>query len=170
MSLIAAKPSAERRLIELGVSLPRIPVPVANFVPFRRNGDTVFHAGQICEWNGTVAYHGKVGVDHDLATGVKAARICALNLLAVLRDACGGSLDRVVACMRVGGFVNCSPEYENVPQVINGASDLFCDLFGERGNHSRTAVGVATLPRRAAVEVDAIFVVDCDGTKRGRAG
>lgn len=170
MSLTATKPSAERRLIELGLSLPRIPVPVANFVPFRRNGDTVFLAGQICEWNGTVAYHGKIGVDHDLATGVKAARICALNLLAALREACGGSLDRVVACMRVGGFVNCTPDYENVPQVINGASDLFCDLFGERGSHSRTAVGVATLPRRAAVEVDAIFVVDCDGTKRGRAG
>ncbi len=72
--------------------------------------------------------------------------------------------------MRVGGFVNCSPDYENVPQVINGASDLFCDLFGERGIHSRTAVGVATLPRRAAVEVDAIFVIECNGAKPGRAG
>lgn len=170
MSLIATKPCAERRLIELGLSLPRIPVPVANFVPFRRNGDTVFLAGQICEWNGTVAYRGKIGVDHDLATGVEAARICALNLLAALREACDGSLDRVVACMRVGGFVNCSPDYENVPQVINGASDLFCDLFGERGSHSRTAVGVATLPRRAAVEVDAIFIVDGDRVSRGKAG
>jgi len=166
MSLISTFPSAERRLIELGLSLPRVPTPIANFVPFRRNRDTVFLAGQICEWNGAVAYRGKIGIEHDLATGVKAARICALNLLAALREACDGSLDRVVACMRVGGFVNCCPDYENVPQVINGASDLFCDLFGERGLHSRTAVGVATLPRRAAVEVDAIFVVDCGDPKR----
>ena len=161
--------SVERRLIELGLSLPKVPTPIANFVPFRRNGDTVFLAGQICEWNGALAYHGKIGVDHDLATGIKAARICALNLLAALREACNGSLDRVVGCMRLGGFVNCSPDYDSVPQVINGASDLICDLFGERSIHSRTAIGVATLPRRAAVEVDAIFLIDCVDFDQGQA-
>ncbi len=92
--------------------------------------------------------------------GIKAARICALNLLAALRQACGGSLDVVTGCLRIGGFVNCAPDYQLVPQVINGASDVICELFGERGLHARTAVGVATLPQGAAVEVDAIFTVD----------
>jgi enamine deaminase RidA (YjgF/YER057c/UK114 family) len=152
--------SVEERLSEMGLALPEVPTPIARFVPYRRNRDLMFLAGQICEWNGTVVYRGKVGIDHDLADGVKAARICALNLLAALRQGCGGSLDRVTGCLRVGGFVNCAPDYQSVPQVINGASDLICDLFGERGVHARTAVGVAMLPQGATVEVDAIFTVD----------
>ena len=152
--------SAEGRLVELGLSLPDVPTPIARFVPYRRNRDLLFLAGQICEWNGAVMYRGKIGVDHDLEDGIKAARICALNLLAALRQACGGSLDHVTACLRVGGFVNCAPDYQLVPQVINGASDVICELFGERGIHARTAVGVAMLPQGASVEVDAIFAVD----------
>ncbi len=152
--------AAERRLADLGLSLPNVPKPIANFVPYRRDGNVVFLAGQICEWNGAVVYRGKLGVEHDIETGIRAARICALNLLAALREACGGSLDRVAACLRVGGFVNCAPDFLSVPQVINGASDLFRDLFGDRGMHSRTAIGVAALPQGAAVEVDAIFVLD----------
>ena len=91
--------------------------------------------------------------------GQKAAQLCALNLLACLKLACEGDLDRVSRCLRVGGFVNCDPEFEFVPMVINGASDLFAAVLGEDGRHARTAVGVASLPRRAAVEVDAIFAV-----------
>jgi enamine deaminase RidA (YjgF/YER057c/UK114 family) len=155
-----SRSAAEQRLAELGLKLPNIPVPVANFVPYRRHGDLVYLAGQICEWNGDVVYRGKVDVDIDLETGIDAARICGLNLIAALRAACDGSLDRITGCLRVGGFVNCSPTYEYVPKVINGASDLFVELFGERGRHARTAVGVATLPRGAAVEVDAIFTVE----------
>ncbi len=154
------KQSVEHRMGELGLSLPNVPTPIANFVPFRRDRDRIYLAGQICEWNGVVKYRGKLGVEHGLEDGQEAARICALNLLAALRQACEGSLDRVTACLRVGGFVNCAADYQHVPQVINGASNLIHALFGERGLHARTAVGVASLPQCAAVEVDAIFAID----------
>jgi enamine deaminase RidA (YjgF/YER057c/UK114 family) len=160
MADVIVKPSAEARMRELGLSLPNVPTPIANFVPFRRNKDRIYLAGQICEWNGVVKYRGKLGIEHGLEDGQEAARICALNLLAALREACDGSLDRVTACLRVGGFVNCAPDYLQVPQVINGASNVFYELFGEQGRHARTAIGVASLPQGAAVEVDAIFAID----------
>jgi enamine deaminase RidA (YjgF/YER057c/UK114 family) len=153
-------PSPEQRMLDLGIALPRIPRPIANFVPYRRDKDRIFLAGQICEWNGEVKYRGKLGVEHALQDGQAAARICALNLLAALREACDGSLNRVTACLRVGGFVNCTPDYLHVPQVINGASDIIHALFGECGLHARTAIGVASLPQGAAVEVDAIFAIE----------
>jgi enamine deaminase RidA (YjgF/YER057c/UK114 family) len=160
MNIIATDPLPEQRMLDLGIALPDIPKPIANFVPYRRDRDRIFLAGQICEWNGEVKYRGKLGIDHALPDGQDAARICALNLLAALREACGGSLNRVTACLRVGGFVNCAPDYLHVPQVINGASDIFHMLFGERGRHARTAIGVASLPQGASVEVDAIFAID----------
>jgi enamine deaminase RidA (YjgF/YER057c/UK114 family) len=160
MPAVMVKTSAEARMRELGLSLPNVPTPIANFVPFRRDKDRIYLAGQICEWNGVVKYRGKLGVEHGLADGQEAARICALNLLAALRQACEGSLDRVTSCLRVGGFVNCAPDYMEVPQVINGASNVIHALFGEQGLHARTAIGVASLPQGAAVEVDAIFTVD----------
>lgn len=153
-------PNAELRLAELGLELPQVPRPIANFVPWRRDGDLIFLAGQVCEWNGTVVHTGKVGGDVDLETAQAAARICALNLTAALRAALGNDLNLVRSCLRLGGFVNCVPDFPMVPQVVNGASDFFHDLFGsEIGAHARTAVGVAQLPRGASVEVDAIFAV-----------
>ena len=160
MTAPAIDPSPEQRMLDLGIALPRIPRPIANFVPYRRDKDRIFLAGQICEWNGEVKYRGKLGVEHALEDGQAAARICALNLLAALREACDGSLNRVTACLRVGGFVNCTPDYLHVPHVINGASDLIHALFGECGLHARTAIGVASLPQGAAVEVDAIFAIE----------
>lgn len=151
--------SADQRLASLGIELPQVPQPIANFIPFRRHGDLVFLAGQVCEWNGDVRFVGKVGEAYDLSQAQAAARVCGLNLIAALKLACGGSLDRVSCCLRLGGFVNCTPNYPNIPQVINGASDLMHELFGARGHHARTAVGVANLPRGAAVEVDAIFAL-----------
>jgi enamine deaminase RidA (YjgF/YER057c/UK114 family) len=151
--------SVDARLSALAIELPRVPVPVANFVPFRRCGNLVFLAGQVCEWNGVVRYVGRIGADYDLADGQQAARVCALNLVAALKAACGGTLDTVSGCVRLGGFVNCSPRFNDIPQVINGASDLIHELFGTNGSHARTAVGVANLPRGAAVEVDGIFVL-----------
>ncbi|MBL27658.1 MAG: hypothetical protein CMM50_08935 [Rhodospirillaceae bacterium] len=147
------------RLQELGITLPAVPAPIANFVPFVRAGEIVVLAGQTCEWNGVVRYAGKIGIDFDIETGREAARICALNLLAALEVACEGNLDRVRRCLRLGGFVNCDPDFDRVPAVIDGASDLMMTLFGANGGHARTAVGVATLPQRAAVEVDAIFEI-----------
>lgn len=149
----------ETKLAQLGLELPQAPTPIANFLPYRIAGDLVFLAGQVNEWNGTVPYIGKVGNVFDVETGKKAAQLCALNLLACLKLACDGDLDRVVQCVRVGGFVNCTLDFEFAPMVINGASDLFVAILGEAGKHARTAVGVATLPRRAAVEVDAVFQI-----------
>ena len=147
----------EERLAALELELPRPPTPIANFLPFRVQGELAFLAGQVNEWNGTVPYIGKLGREFGLEEGQKAAQLCALNLLACLKLACDGDLDRVRSCVRVGGFVNCMPEYEFVPMVINGASDLFAAVLGDDGLHARTAVGVTSLPRRAAVEVEALF-------------
>lgn len=147
----------EDKLAAMGLELPVAPTPIANFLPFRVQGNTVYLAGQVNEWNGTVPFVGKLGRDFDMAQGRDAARLCALNLLACLKLACEGDLDRVDRCLRIGGFVNCDPEFEFAPAVINGASDLFVAVLGEGGKHARTAVGVSSLPRRAAVEVDAIF-------------
>jgi enamine deaminase RidA (YjgF/YER057c/UK114 family) len=159
VATIATPSTLEKRLQALGIELPAVPQPVANFVPFRRHGDLVYLAGQVCEWNGEMRYVGRVGIDYDLAAAQRAARVCGLNLVAALKAACGGTLDAAVACLRLGGFVNCSPDFAEIPQVINGASDLMHELFGVNGAHARTAVGVANLPRGAAVEVDAIFAL-----------
>lgn len=153
--------TAEIRLLEHNIELPDVPTPIANFRSFRRTGDLVFLAGQVCEWNGTVTHTGKLGDVHDLEAGRSAARICGLNLVAALRSACSGNLDDVDHCIRLGGFVNCVPDYEHVPFVVNGASDLMIEVFGDGGVHCRTAVGVASLPRRAAVEVEAVFKLHC---------
>jgi enamine deaminase RidA (YjgF/YER057c/UK114 family) len=159
MSIANGYVSLDARLASLAIELPHVPIPVANFVPYRRMGNLIFLAGQVCEWNGEVRYIGRVGIDYDLAQGREAARVCALNLIAALRLACGGTLDPVAGCLRLGGFVNCSPQFKEIPQVINGASDLMLELFGASGSHARTAVGVANLPRGAAVEVDGIFAL-----------
>jgi enamine deaminase RidA (YjgF/YER057c/UK114 family) len=147
----------ERRLETLGLRLPVRPEPIAMFLPFRKSGNLVFLAGQTCERDGKMLYTGRVGEELDFESARKAAVVCALNLLAALREACEGRLDAVSRCIRVGGFVQAGSGYPRVPQVIDGASELFIQLFGERGRHARTAVGVATLPLNAAVEVDAIF-------------
>jgi enamine deaminase RidA (YjgF/YER057c/UK114 family) len=147
----------EFKLTSLGLTLPVRPVPIANFLPFRVSGNTVYLAGQTCELDGRMMYTGCVGEDVTLEDAKKAAELCALNLLASLREACEGRLDRVARCLRVGGFVQAKSGFPRVPAVIDGASELFVALWGERGRHARTAVGVATLPQNAAVEVDAIF-------------
>lgn len=151
--------TALERLKALGLALPKVPSPRGAFKPFSRYGQLIFLSGQICEWEGEVKFSGPVGEVHDLKAGQQAAQICALNLLASLHLALDGDLDRVVCCQRVGGFVYATPGYPDVPKVINGASDLFFEVFGERGRHARTAVGVASLPAAAAVEVEAIFEV-----------
>jgi enamine deaminase RidA (YjgF/YER057c/UK114 family) len=151
--------SPAKRLEALGLVLPKVPVPRGAFKPYSRAGSLIFLAGQICEWEGDVRYAGPVGEKHNLEAAQKAAQICALNLLASLHLALDGDLDRVVSCHRLGGFVYCTPGYPDVPKVINGASDLMFAVFGEPGRHARTAVGVATLPAGATVEVDGIFEV-----------
>jgi enamine deaminase RidA (YjgF/YER057c/UK114 family) len=149
----------EERLSALGITLPSAVAPAANYVPARRTGAYVYIAGQVPTRDGKDQFVGKLGRDLSLEDGQKAARLCAINILAQLRTALGGSLDNVVGCVRLGGFVNAVPEFGDQPKVINGASDLMVEVFGEAGRHARAAVGCASLPRNVAVEVDAIFEV-----------
>jgi enamine deaminase RidA (YjgF/YER057c/UK114 family) len=149
--------AVDKRLAELGIVLPPPGAPGGNYVPFVVAGDLVFMAGQVARSEGRMAYAGKVGRELGVEQGQAAARLCALNLLAQLKVACNGELDRVARCVRLGGFVNCTPEFTDQPKVVNGASDLMVEVFGERGKHARTAVGVAALPSDSAVEVEAVF-------------
>jgi len=146
----------DARLRELGIELPPATAPVANYVPYTVTGDVVIVSGQITFWNGKAEYIGKLGREISIPDGQKAARICALNILTHLKSACGGDLDRVKRVLRLGGFVNCTPDFTEMPQVVNGASDLMVAVFGEAGKHARAAVGVASLPLGVAVEVEAM--------------
>jgi enamine deaminase RidA (YjgF/YER057c/UK114 family) len=148
----------EARLKELGVTLPTPPMPVASYVPVTISGNIVFVSGQIPIADGAIKYVGKLGVDVPMEAGQAAAQLCAINILAQLKAAIG-DLDRVVKCLRLGVFINAAPDYSQHPEVANGASDLIAALFGDAGKHARAAVGVGSLPRGVAVEVDAIFEI-----------
>jgi len=149
----------EQKLVQLGIKLPDVPTPAANYVPFAITGNLVFLSGQVCKADGKVTHIGKVGREIDLAGGKSAARTCAINLIAALKLALGGDLDRMVRLVSVRGYVSSDPSFTDQPQVINGASDLFVEVFGDAGRHSRTAIGVAALPSDCAVEVDAVFEI-----------
>lgn len=151
--------SHDARLASLKIELPQPAAPAANYVPYVVSGNLVFVSGQITIWNGELRYLGRVGENLSVEDGVAAARLCGLNLIAQVRAACGGSLDRVKRCVKLGGFVNCTPAFTNQPQVINGASDLMVEVFGDAGKHARFAVGANVLPRGVAVEVDAVFEI-----------
>jgi enamine deaminase RidA (YjgF/YER057c/UK114 family) len=149
----------EARLRELGIELPRPSTPGANYVQFVRSGDLVFLTGQLAQWNGERRFIGKLGREFGVEDGQQAARLCTLNLIAHLRVALDGDLDRAQRCIRIAGFVNSMPEFTDQSQVINGALDLFVEVFRERGRHTRMAVGVSGLPYGVAVEVEALFEV-----------
>ena len=149
----------EKRLEELGITLPPPGAPAGNYVPFIVVDKLVFMAGQVAREAGKIKYRGKVGSDLSIEDGQAAARLCAVNLIAQLKAACNGDLERVDRCVRMGGFVNSPPDFLDHPKVINGASDLIVAVFGERGQHARTAVGVSALPLDSAVEVEAIFTL-----------
>jgi len=148
----------DARLQQLGLTLPEAPAPAANYVPYVVTGKLVFVAGQVSRGPGGFIT-GKLGKDLTVAQGQEAAKVCALNILAQVKAACGGDLDRVVRCVKVGGFVNCLDSFQEQPQVINGCSDLFVQVLGDTGRHARFAVGSNMLPFNAAVEVDAVFEI-----------
>lgn len=152
-------PQIAARLRTLGIELPTPSTPGANYVPSVRVGNLLFLTGQLCQWNGERRFVGKLGREFGVAEGQQAARLCALNLIAHVREALDGDLDRVVGCVRVAGYVNSTPDFTAQPQVVNGASDLFVEVFGDVGRHTRMAVGVSALPYDAAVEVEAVFEV-----------
>lgn len=145
----------EARLKDLGLTIPTAVAPVANYVPFVQTGNLVFVSGQVTIGANGLEFLGQVGKDFTIDQGKAAARLCALNVLTQLKAACGGDLDRVVRIVKVTGFVNAVPGFTQHPEVINGASDLFVEVFGDAGRHARAAVGAGTLPRNVAVEVEA---------------
>jgi enamine deaminase RidA (YjgF/YER057c/UK114 family) len=151
--------TVDRRMGELRIELPEPSRPGANYVPFVRSGDLVYLTGQLSQWNGERRFIGKLGREFSVAEGREAARLCALNLIAHLRRALTGDLDNVRRWVRVAGFVNSAPDFTGQSQVVDGASDLFRELFGEAGRHTRLAIGVAALPYGVAVEVEAIVEV-----------
>ena len=145
------------RLKQLGIELPQAPKPAANYVPFVIAGGLVFCAGQVPVWNGEVRYKGRLGDGLSLDDGYQAARLCGLNLIAQAKAAAGGDLDRVRRVVKLGGFVSCAADFTDHPKVLNGASDLMAEVFGDNGKHARFAVGAPSLPLGVAVEVDGIF-------------
>lgn len=147
----------EDKLLSLGITLASPPVPAGSYVPVVVSGNLVFVSGQIPLEAGLLKFRGKVGKDLAVESGQKAARLCTINALAQLRVLLG-SLDKIKRIVKVTGFVNCEPSFADQPQVINGASDLLVQVFGEKGKHARAAVGVSSLPLQSAVEVE--FIVE----------
>lgn len=149
----------EARLKELGISLPVPPAPVATYVPCVTAGNLVFVSGQVTAGPKGLEYVGTVGKELSVDEGRAAARLCAINVLAQLKAAVAGDLDRVRRCVKLTVFVNAVPEFAQHPEVANGASDLMGDVFGDAGRHARAAVGAGSLPRNVATEVEAIFEI-----------
>jgi enamine deaminase RidA (YjgF/YER057c/UK114 family) len=151
--------SIEKRLSSLGVTLPTPAAPIANYVPSVRSGNMLMVSGQICFGaDGKLVAKGQLGAGVSIEEGQKAARACAINLLAQVKSALG-DLDKVVRVVRLGGFINSAPGFTEGPKVMNGASDLMVEAFGDKGRHARSTVGVAALPADAAVEVEGLFEV-----------
>jgi enamine deaminase RidA (YjgF/YER057c/UK114 family) len=149
----------EKKLVELGIELPRPAAPIASYVPTVRGGNLLHVSGQLClGGDGKLVAAGKLGGGVTLEAGQKAARACAINLLAQVKAAVG-DLDKVARVVRLGGFIASIPEFFDGPKVMNGASDLIVEVFGDKGRHARTTVGVAVLPLDAAVEVEGLFEI-----------
>ncbi|MBC7165639.1 MAG: RidA family protein [Roseovarius sp.] len=148
----------EKTLAAMGVTLPDAPAPAANYVPYVQVGEMLYVSGQIAR-EGDTMMTGKLGAEMDVAGGAAAARACAIALLAQVKAACGGDLDRLVRVVRLTGFVNSTPDFTRQPAVINGASDFLGEALGEAGRHARAAVSVASLPFGVAVEIDGIFQI-----------
>jgi enamine deaminase RidA (YjgF/YER057c/UK114 family) len=147
----------DQRLSDLGIVLPTPAVPIANYVPFAVSGKLVVVSGQIPMRDGAVAFTGKVGVEVTPEQGKEAAQLCFINLLAQLKAAAGGDLDRVARVLRLGGFIAAPASFTQHAAVMNGASDLAVEVFGDAGRHARSTIGVPSLPADAAVEVEGMF-------------
>jgi enamine deaminase RidA (YjgF/YER057c/UK114 family) len=149
----------DQRLAELGISLPTPMAPVAAYVPVVRTGNLLFVSGQLPMQDGVLASTGKLGRDVALETATLAAELCAVNLIAQVRAACDGDLDRVVRVVRLGGYIASTPDFTDQHKVMNGASSLMERVFGDAGRHVRTTIGVPSLPLNAVVEVEGLFEV-----------
>ena len=155
----ASSGRVETKISSLGITLPSIPNPVANYVPYKVSNNTAYIAGQIPMKAGVLQSPGKVPSQVSIERAQVAATQCCLNILAALKEACNGDLDRVSACLRLEGFVASDSDFTNQPAIINAASDLIVEIFGESGKHTRIAIGVNTLPLNACVEISAVFSI-----------
>ncbi|MGI9418000.1 MAG: RidA family protein [Geminicoccaceae bacterium] len=147
----------EQKLARMGHALPNAAAPAANYVPFTISGKLILVSGQLPMKDGQVVFKGRLGDGVEVEEGQAAAALCALNLLAQAKNACDGDLSRLARCLKLGGFVATTPDFTDHPKVVNGASDLIAEAMGEAGQHARFAVGAASLPLGASVEVEAIF-------------
>lgn len=152
--------SADANLDRLGITLPDAPAPAANYVPYVIARNMVFISGQLPLVDGKLSVTGHVGKDVSTDEAAQQARLCAINLLAQLKAACEGDLSRVKQVVKLGGFVACTDDFTAQPEVVNGASDLMVEVFGDAGRHARFAVGSNTLPRGTCVEVEGTFLID----------
>ncbi len=149
----------DARLAELGIDVPDAAAPVANYVGFVQTGNLVFVSGQVPIKDGQFQYQGKLGDSMSLEDAQAAARLCAINIIAQVKAACGGDLDRVTRVVKLTGFVNSTGDFTDQPKVINGASDLMVEVFADKGRHSRAAVSAAALPVGVSVEVEAVVEI-----------
>ena len=152
--------NVDARLKDLGITIPDAPAPAANYVPYTVTGNLVFVSGQVPFVDGKLTATGRIGEDATPEDGYEQARICAINLIAQVKAACGGNLDRVRRVVKLGGFVASADDFNGQPGVINGASDLMVEVFGDAGRHARFAVGTNALPLGCIVEIDGVFEID----------
>ncbi len=149
----------EENIKQLGIEIPDMPNALANYVPYKLSDSIVYVSGQAPVMNGKLIYKGKVGNDISIEDGIKAAELCCINIISVLKKSINGDWNKLDNFLKLGGFVNCNSDFVDQPQIINGASDLLVNVFGEQGKHSRFAVGSNSLPMNISVEIDAIIKI-----------
>lgn len=149
----------EENIKQLGIEIPDMPNALANYVPYKLSDSIVYVSGQAPVMNGKLIYKGKVGNDISIEDGIKAAELCCINIISVLKKSINGDWNKLDNFLKLGGFVNCNSDFVDQPQIINGASDLLVKVFGEQGKHSRFAVGSNSLPMNISVEIDAIIKI-----------
>ena len=149
----------EENIKKLGIEIPDMPTPLANYVPFKVSDNVVYVSGQGPVKNGELVYLGKVGEDITIDDGIKAAELCCINIIAALKKSINGDWNRLDNFLKLGGFVNCKDNFYDQPKIINGASDLLVNIFSNQGRHSRFAVGSNSLPMNISVEIDAIIKI-----------
>ena len=149
----------DRKINELGLILPKVASPIANYVPYKICEKMLYVSGQGPIKDGKLIYEGKVGDNLTIEDGIEAAKLCCLNILSIIKQACDDNWDSVNEVVKIGGFVNCTSEFKEQPKIINGASNMLVEILGEKGRHSRIAIGVSSLPLNATVEIDMIVEI-----------
>ena len=151
--------SIDKKINDMGLILPEVASPVANYVPFKIHNDILYISGQGPIKNGKILYQGKIGDDLTIEDGIEASKICCLNILSIIKHACNSDWDKFKEIVKIGGFVNCSDNFSEHPKIINGASDMLVEILGEKGKHTRFAVGSNSLPLNMSVEIEAMISI-----------